>query len=261
MSALCPTRRVHLSVKCGGDGGGPGVGEAGRRGGPGPARRCASTSDGAPPRTPDLQQGWGAAPPPPRGARRAATPPPGPQGRLPASGAPPLHPWRRRDRSEIDSRRGWGSSRTDGRRCRDRATTREYRPRMVDWGQLTPRLNAGEWVCLEHGRIHPRPGRPVPSCPHPDAADPGGHCPQLVSRVQRGPGGAPMFVEPAPSHCAGPGRHPLTGGQTGVGWTGCACAAAARNRGGHRTWTCGTCGDVQLWPPCRATDRPPAGEG
>ncbi|WP_306838126.1 hypothetical protein [Catenuloplanes nepalensis] len=57
--------------------------------------------------------------------------------------------------------------------------------------------------------------------------------------------GQVMYREEAPERCAGPEQHLLVADAVLVGWIGCPCNAS----GGHRSWACRSCGDVQSWPP------------
>lgn len=121
-------------------------------------------------------------------------------------------------------------------------------PRTVDWGDLTPRLQPGDRVCVTHGRITTvqAPIR-IPVCPH---------CGQLALAVRFGPSGPNRFEEPIPPHCDAPERHPLAGGAVEISWTPCGCDAAQTARGGHRAWRCSACTTlgrttaVLHWPPC-----------
>jgi hypothetical protein len=117
---------------------------------------------------------------------------------------------------------------------------------VVDWRELIPRLRAGEWTCAQHGRVVPDETAPVvPICPH---------CGQMVRRVGFDRRGVIFFAEPSPAHCAGPDAHPLGPNQVLLGWMACTCAPASAGPGGHRTWRCTTCGDLQQWPPHQPPD-------
>jgi hypothetical protein len=116
----------------------------------------------------------------------------------------------------------------------------------VDWGWLTPRLRPGDHTCATHGRMDPvETAIGIPACPH---------CNEMLLQVRFREGRLHDFVEPAPSVCAGPDRHPLTAGGYLVSWLPCACPAAAANRGGHRAWACRTCETTAVWPPCGLPD-------
>jgi hypothetical protein len=82
----------------------------------------------------------------------------------------------------------------------------------VDWAQLTPRLRAGDWTCATHGLVDPRTDGPIPACPD---------CGAVAMLVMMHRSGYPVFVEPAPTHCAGPDRHPLGPGRVQLGWRAC----------------------------------------
>ena len=111
----------------------------------------------------------------------------------------------------------------------------------ADWS--TTRLEAGAWSCPVHGIITPADGL----VPHCDAVcDDGRTCMRmaLVAVPKRGQPGMLEHAEPRPRQC--PTGHQLGPGRMLLGHRGCQCTPA----GGHRTWQCGTCGDVQQWPPC-----------
>src|SRR5688572_21391560 len=100
---------------------------------------------------------------------------------------------------------------------------------------------AGDWLCHHHGVVSPRTDTLVPSCPTCGA--------MALRAVQERGRDYLVYVEPAPARCAA--GHPLGPGQVHLGVSPCGCPPVARVDGrGHRTWRCGTCGDVQQWPPC-----------
>lgn len=76
-----------------------------------------------------------------------------------------------------------------------------------------------------------------------------------MHRAVRDPAAADAVVwqELTPRTCAGPERHPLGPGTVLVGSQACTCHEA----GMHRTWTCGECGDRQMWPPHDETNAAP----
>jgi hypothetical protein len=119
------------------------------------------------------------------------------------------------------------------------------------WTTLMGVLVAGDQVCREHGRVDPRGGHIVPACPC---------CGEMLLRYDVARDGHRRFTEPTPSHCAGPGRHPLSPGATRLGWRSCDCLRDVDGGPhGHRTWRCdadGDCADVQTWPPCLLTGPP-----
>ena len=110
-------------------------------------------------------------------------------------------------------------------------------PTLVDWGELTPRLRAGDPVCIVHGLVEPEQAPVgIPICPR---------CRQAVLRVDRDQQGLLRgFAEPGPDRCSAAERHRLIGGRVLVGWTPCGCANAVPGPGGHRTWRCRECADL-----------------
>lgn len=113
--------------------------------------------------------------------------------------------------------------------------------RNLDCGKV--QLRAGRWYCPEHGEVRRPWQQVVPACPD---------CGRAVHKgVYQG--GMVVTVEPAPSHCAGPDRHPLAAGRASLGTAACSCSPT----GIHRTWTCAECGDVQQWPEHRDVDAAP----
>jgi hypothetical protein len=91
----------------------------------------------------------------------------------------------------------------------------------------------------------PTTGGPVPACPV---------CGGFAYRLRMHPAGYLELVEPAPTHCAGPDRHPFGPNRVNLGWRACGCPPAVTvSSGGHLLWRCNACGDVQLWPPCRSS--------
>jgi hypothetical protein len=156
---------------------------------------------------------------------------------------------------------------------------------VVDWRELIPRLRAGDWTCAQHGRVVPDDTAGAATAGPPDTAgaatagppdtagaatagppDTAGaatagfwdtapvvpicpHCGQMVRRVGFDRRGVIFFAEPSPARCAGPDAHPLGPNRVLLGWFACTCAPASAGPGGHRTWRCTTCGDLQQWPP------------
>lgn len=107
----------------------------------------------------------------------------------------------------------------------------------VDW--RTIRVHEGDWTCPVHGVIDPGDDGLVPYCPHLVA---GRRCMRLAMRAELRRGKV-VHVEPRPRTCQR--GHPLGPNTVLLGWDGCQCTPA----GGHRSWSCRTCRDVQTWPP------------
>lgn len=111
-------------------------------------------------------------------------------------------------------------------------------------------IRPGDWVCPVHGRIRPDTGTLVPSCAQPVAGQPGGRCWWSATQAVRRRG-AVVHRESQPGRCAGTERHDLgEPGSCASSWLGCPCTLV----GGHTTWTCRACGDMQQWPPHHPRD-------
>jgi hypothetical protein len=117
----------------------------------------------------------------------------------------------------------------------------------VDWAALMPLLRAGDWTCVEHGRIQPVRFGQLPTCPD---------CGRLAHRVSFTRSGMIQFVEPSPARCEGPERHRFGPNLVLLAWSGCDCPAARANHGGHRSWACRRCPSEIFFPPCGAPRRP-----
>ncbi|GIF17186.1 hypothetical protein [Actinoplanes teichomyceticus] len=128
-------------------------------------------------------------------------------------------------------------------------------PPPADWGTLTPRLHAGDRVCITHGLVTAeRAPIGIPICPH---------CRQMLSTVRTDrQGRITGFAEPIPPRCAGPQQHPLGARTVLLGWRACLCENTRLGPQGHRLWSCRRCRElgrpqestVQSWPPCAGPD-------
>ncbi|MDQ0371638.1 hypothetical protein [Catenuloplanes indicus] len=104
-------------------------------------------------------------------------------------------------------------------------------------------VRAGQWWCNTHGAVTPHRGGVVPACPACGIA--------VLQAVNDG--AKLVYREPAPERCAGIEKHPLRPGRVLLGWTACLC----NPNGGHRSWQCAECDDVQIWPPHSIVDDKP----
>lgn len=104
-------------------------------------------------------------------------------------------------------------------------------------------VKVGDWWCNTHGAVRPHRGGVVPACPDCGIS--------LLQAVAQGE--TVVYREPVPERCASPDQHRLGPGRVLTGWVACLCNPG----GGHRSWRCRACDDVQIHPPHSVVDDKP----